>query len=621
MVHKKVVKSISAQSAMEYLMTYGWAILIIAVVLAALFELGVFNGSNLAPQACIAQAGFVCKNPVYTANGIGITLGQTTGREYFDSFMFMAAEGEPLNSMGIPQNFTDPSNGLFIGNLLPGQTVGADFNSSKFAHGQIPANAPIGTPFAGYVWLGYCLSPCSAPTAYSKVATITAKEAGTSSASFGGYFGGGSGSSSPPPSGPQVGNVIFTADPLPTGTIWSVTYNGVTESNTIPGNIIFTNIPTGVSLSYTVSAPVVASSACYSTNSISGNAISGHTVPVQFSQVPCYANITIDSTGGSAPTGFQQMLQFNPSSYYNYEASDLGNLRFYQGSTELYSWCESGCTSGSTSAIFWVKTNGLSSGTNANAITMDFEPPLGNKGQYSGPSGHAGEAPQISGQPSYGYYDNGANVFNNYWNFAGTTLPSGLSVVTQQAGGTYQVDNKLFTDGGTPDGAGITISTPSIVAPYGLLILNLTENYNTTYGCHANQVYIANSNNPSILTIGDTNYVPTLYALSNSFEGSIIFEGPLVSYTVNLEYMIGTSSQSGVITILSQTGNNPSLSSQETISGSYPISSNPIYLGDAGNWCSGGRGPSMNNMNVLAIFTYPPGGVVMPSYSFGSSVQ
>ena len=59
MMHKKVVKSISAQSAMEYLMTYGWAILIIAVVLAALFELGVFNGSNLAPQACIAQAGFV----------------------------------------------------------------------------------------------------------------------------------------------------------------------------------------------------------------------------------------------------------------------------------------------------------------------------------------------------------------------------------------------------------------------------------------------------------------------------------------------------------------------------------------------------------------------------------
>ncbi len=36
---------------MEYLMTYGWAILIIAVVLAALFELGVFNANNLGPRA------------------------------------------------------------------------------------------------------------------------------------------------------------------------------------------------------------------------------------------------------------------------------------------------------------------------------------------------------------------------------------------------------------------------------------------------------------------------------------------------------------------------------------------------------------------------------------------
>ncbi|MEM3781662.1 MAG: hypothetical protein QXT43_01715, partial [Candidatus Micrarchaeaceae archaeon] len=40
-----------AQSAMEYLMTYGWAILIIAVVLGALFELGVFNSNTFAPKA------------------------------------------------------------------------------------------------------------------------------------------------------------------------------------------------------------------------------------------------------------------------------------------------------------------------------------------------------------------------------------------------------------------------------------------------------------------------------------------------------------------------------------------------------------------------------------------
>ena len=43
-----------SQSAMEYLMTYGWAILIIAVVLAVLFQLGVFSSGNFQPHA---QAG------------------------------------------------------------------------------------------------------------------------------------------------------------------------------------------------------------------------------------------------------------------------------------------------------------------------------------------------------------------------------------------------------------------------------------------------------------------------------------------------------------------------------------------------------------------------------------
>ncbi len=33
----------SAQSAMEYLMTYGWAILVIAIVAALLFALGLFG--------------------------------------------------------------------------------------------------------------------------------------------------------------------------------------------------------------------------------------------------------------------------------------------------------------------------------------------------------------------------------------------------------------------------------------------------------------------------------------------------------------------------------------------------------------------------------------------------
>ncbi len=42
---------LKAQSAMEYLMTYGWAILIIAIVLVALFSLNLFNPYTFAPKA------------------------------------------------------------------------------------------------------------------------------------------------------------------------------------------------------------------------------------------------------------------------------------------------------------------------------------------------------------------------------------------------------------------------------------------------------------------------------------------------------------------------------------------------------------------------------------------
>jgi hypothetical protein len=46
-----LAKNKKLQSAMEYLMTYGWAILIIAIVLVALYALGVFNSTNFAPKA------------------------------------------------------------------------------------------------------------------------------------------------------------------------------------------------------------------------------------------------------------------------------------------------------------------------------------------------------------------------------------------------------------------------------------------------------------------------------------------------------------------------------------------------------------------------------------------
>ncbi len=48
------------QAAMEYLMTYGWAILIIIVVVGALFAMGVFKTeSSIACSPCFSDFAFV----------------------------------------------------------------------------------------------------------------------------------------------------------------------------------------------------------------------------------------------------------------------------------------------------------------------------------------------------------------------------------------------------------------------------------------------------------------------------------------------------------------------------------------------------------------------------------
>ncbi len=103
MLSSRLAKS---QSAMEYLMTYGWAILIIAVVLGALFQLGVFSGIGT-PRA---QPG----NCQVVKVGSGITqtislVGECQGQqpEYvaqFNNGYILVAN--PSQNNGFPNGYT-----------------------------------------------------------------------------------------------------------------------------------------------------------------------------------------------------------------------------------------------------------------------------------------------------------------------------------------------------------------------------------------------------------------------------------------------------------------------------------------------------------------------------------
>jgi hypothetical protein len=61
MAFEKKDSTRKGQAAMEYLMTYGWAILVIVIVLAVLLFLNPFK----APETCLfAQPGFSCSDPL-----------------------------------------------------------------------------------------------------------------------------------------------------------------------------------------------------------------------------------------------------------------------------------------------------------------------------------------------------------------------------------------------------------------------------------------------------------------------------------------------------------------------------------------------------------------------------
>ncbi|MDE1762407.1 MAG: hypothetical protein KGH78_04430 [Candidatus Micrarchaeota archaeon] len=128
-----------AQSAMEYLMTYGWAILVTAVVLGILFSLGMFKGaSGITTTSCIARSGFICSNPIMDSNGLlAVHFGQISPATI------------TLTGIGCSPSAAAPQSTTPVSLQVPsGGTVVLAFSCP------ISGNA-VGTTFAGTLWLQY----------------------------------------------------------------------------------------------------------------------------------------------------------------------------------------------------------------------------------------------------------------------------------------------------------------------------------------------------------------------------------------------------------------------------------------------------------------------------------
>ena len=75
-------KGSKAQAAMEFLMTYGWAILVVLAAIAALAYFGVLSPEKFLPEKCVLQPGIACvshkvetsKVTLVISNGLGRTI-------------------------------------------------------------------------------------------------------------------------------------------------------------------------------------------------------------------------------------------------------------------------------------------------------------------------------------------------------------------------------------------------------------------------------------------------------------------------------------------------------------------------------------------------------------------
>lgn len=307
-------------------MTYSWAILIIAIILAIVFALGLFTPSSFAKSQCVFNADFNCVTALLSTSGQLLINVQNSGSEPIK-----------INSVGCNVNATYV-NALHESTVLP-ISDNATFIIQCY-NGTATFSGPIDALYHGYVFINY------------------------TDLKTGFYL-------------------------LSQGTI----VQKVVGVTLLPTNIL--------------------------------------------AEVP----ITLTNTQTSATQNpFQQQITFSAATYNSYEASNLGNIRFFIGSTELYSWCQTGCTN-SGSPTFWVKIpKSLPASVGNTIIDMGF---LTVNAQYDGV--YAGEAPSQSS--TYAQYDNGAQVFQFYDGFPGTSLSAQWGKSTGYAAA-FSVNNGLDVTNG-----------------------------------------------------------------------------------------------------------------------------------------------------------------------------
>ena len=284
-----------------------------------------------------------------------------------------------------------------------------------------------------------------------------------------------------------------------------------------------------------------------------------------------YVPVTITNSQTTAtPSTFQTMVTVNSSNYTSYLASNLQNVNWQDGSGNiLNSWLESGNSNSSTSSVYWVKLTTSIPASSSTTIYLCFYSTTTNNFNTT----TTGEAPTLSG--TYGQYDNGANVFSNYWNFAGTTNPAGwtnsLGSASYNNGVTFSGQNGAYLYNTTTYSGDIVIdgqwkvTSQASTTNYGEGAIGLTSTsgitWDTTFGAtrlleDTSPIYgyiVYGTGGPLTNTVPlNTNVVLTFMGSSSemNFLGDYVSQKTYASAIPSSYYLLGANCDGGASGVL-----------------------------------------------------------------------
>ncbi|MBW2990468.1 hypothetical protein KY348_02055 [Candidatus Woesearchaeota archaeon] len=91
-----------AQAALEFLTTYGWAFIVILIMIGALAYFGVLNPGKMTPNRCLIEPGFDCKDFVMHEANFSVEL--------------VNKKGEGLKAMSVMDVISDADPNIVVAN-------------------------------------------------------------------------------------------------------------------------------------------------------------------------------------------------------------------------------------------------------------------------------------------------------------------------------------------------------------------------------------------------------------------------------------------------------------------------------------------------------------------------